>query len=175
MYDVTDKKNAVKALQKCLNELSRVIPSLPSHAVDGVFSETTRDDLMIFQHHAGLPETGVADEATWRAIKLEYDEAVANRECEKGVPFPMPFPLSIGARGTPVYLLQAVIGDLSDVYRSVPAPNVTGHYGTPTAYAVGLLQRRYGLPETGSVDAATWRAIHSDYTARTRLADFSDV
>ena len=174
MYDVTDRKNAVKALQNCLLELSRVIPELPAHAVDGVFSETTRDDVMLFQSHAGLPVTGVADEATWRAIKVEYDDAVSNRECEKGLPFPMALPLSIGARGTSVYLLQAVISDLSDSYRSIPAPNVTGRYGSPTAYAVGLLQRRYGLPETGNVDAATWRAILSDYTARTRISESLD-
>jgi len=172
MYDVTDRKNAVKALQKCLLELSHVIPELPAHAVDGVFSETTRDDVLLFQNHAGLPETGVADAATWAAIKREYDDAVSLRECEeKGLPFPMTLPLSVGSRGTPVYLLQAMIGDLCDSYRSIPAPNVTGIYGGPTAYAVGLLQRRYGLTETGNLDAATWRAILSDYSARLILSE----
>ena len=175
MYDVSDRKNAVKALQKCLLELSHVIPELPSHAVDGVFSETTRDDVMIFQTHAGLPCTGTVDADTWAAIKREYDGAVERRECEAGLPFPMPFPLALGARGTPVTLLQAVIGDLCDVYRSIPVPGVTGRYGSPTAYAVGLLQRRYGLPETGIVDAVTWRRILSDYTARTRLSESLDL
>ena len=175
MYDVSDRKNAVKTLQTCLLELSRVIPELPSHAVDGVFSETTRDDVMIFQAHAGLPCTGTVDADTWAAIKREYDEAVEVRECEKGLPFPMPFPLALGARGTPVTLLQAVIGDLCDVYRSIPVPGVTGRYGSPTAYAVGLLQRRYGLPETGTLDALTWRRILNDYTARTQLSKTLDL
>ena len=171
MYDVTDKANAVKALQKCLLELSRVIPELPAHPVDGVFSEATERDVLIFQSHAGLPETGVADAATWAAIKREYDEAVARRACENGLPFPITLPLSVGARGTSVTLLQAVIGELTESYRSIPAPNVTGRYGSSTAYAVGLLQRRYGLPETGNLDAATWRRILSDYTARTRISE----
>lgn len=175
MYDVSDRKNAVKTLQTCLLELSRVIPELPSHAVDGVFSETTRDDVMIFQTHAGLPCTGTVDADTWAAIKRKYDEAVEVRECEKGLPFPMPFPLALGARGTPVTLLQSVIGDLSDVYRTIPAPTVTGRYGSPTAYAVGLLQRRYGLPETGTLDALTWRRILNDYTARTQLSKTLDL
>ena len=171
MYDVTDKANAVKALQKCLLELSRVIPELPAHPVDGVFSEATERDVLIFQSHAGLPETGVADAATWAAIKREYDEAVARRACENGLPFPITLPLSVGARGTSVTLLQAVIGELTESYRSIPAPNVTGRYGSSTAYAVGVLQRRYGLPETGNLDAATWRRILSDYTARTRISE----
>ena len=175
MYDVSERKNAVRTLQSCLLELSRLIPELPSHAVDGVFSETTRDDVMIFQTHAGLPSTGTVDADTWAAIKREYDAAVSSRECERGLPFPMPFPLSLGARGTPVTLLQSVIGDLSDVYRSIPAPGVTGRYGSPTAYAVGLLQRRYGLPETGTLDAVTWRRILSDYTARTHLSETLDL
>ncbi|MBP5427984.1 MAG: peptidoglycan-binding protein [Clostridia bacterium] len=171
MYDVSDQKNAVKALQKCLLELSRVIPALPSHPVDGVFSETTRDDVLIFQAHAGLPETGIADAATWEAIKREYDQAVARRESEAGLPFPMTLPLSVGSRGTSVYLLQAVVGELAENYRSIPAPDVSGRYGTSTSYAVGLLQRRYGLPETGNLDADTWRRILSDYTARTRVSE----
>ena len=171
MYDVSEKKNAVKALQKCLLELSRVIPALPGHPVDGVFSETTRDDVLIFQSHAGLPETGVADAPTWEAIKREYDQAVARRACEVGLPFPMTLPLSVGSRGTSVYLLQAVIGELAENYRSIPAPDVSGRYGTSTAYAVGLLQRRYGLPETGILDADAWQRILSDYTARTRVSE----
>ena len=176
MYDVSEKKNAVKSLQKCLLELSHVIPALPSHPVDGVFSEVTRDDVMIFQSHAGLPETGVADAATWEAIKRAYDEAVALRACEeKGLPFPMALPLSVGARGTSVCLLQAVIGELAEVYRSIPAPDVTGRYGSSTAYAVGLLQRRYGLPETGVLDAAAWTKILSDYTARARISESLDA
>ncbi|MBR6053383.1 MAG: peptidoglycan-binding protein [Clostridia bacterium] len=174
MYDVSDKKNAIKALQTCLLELSHVIPELPSHAVTGVFSETTRDDLMIFQNHAGLPCTGIADAPTWAAIKREYDEAKANRECEKGLPFPVTLPLSLGSRGTSVTLVQAVIGELCEVYGSIPAPGVTGRYGSPTAYAVGMLQRRYELPETGTLDAPTWRKTLADYTARTRLSEGQD-
>ena len=171
MYDVSDRKNAVKALQKCLLELSRVIPELSPHPSDGVFSETTRDDVLVFQSHAGLPETGVVDAATWEAIRREYVAAVALRECEKGLPFPMALPLGVGARGTSVTLLQSVIGELSESYRSVPAPDVTGRYGTSTSYAVAMLQRRYGLPESGNLDAATWRRILSDYTARTRISE----
>ena len=176
MYDVTDKREAIRSLQTCLLELSRVIPNLPPHPADGVFSETTRDDVLIFQSYAGLPETGVADAATWEALKRAYDEALEKRECEKkGLPFPMTLPLSVGSRGTSVYLLQSVIGELSEYYRSVPAPNVTGRYGTSTSYAVGLLQRRYGLTETGTTDAATWRRMLSDYTARQRLSETLDV
>ena len=176
IYDATDKAEATRTLQKCLLELSRVIPNLPPHPSDGVFSETTRDDVLIFQSYAGLPETGVADAATWGALKRAYDDAVKKRECEEtGLPFPMTLPLAVGSRGTPVYLIQSVIGDLTEYYRSVPAPNVTGRYGTSTAYAVGLLQRRYGLRETGVTDAATWRRILSDYTARLRLSETLDV
>ena len=83
----------------------------------------------------------------------------------------MTLPLSVGSRGTSVYLLQAMIGELAENYRSIPAPDVSGRYGTSTAYAVGLLQRRYGLPETGILDADAWQRILSDYTARTRVSE----
>ena len=67
-----------------------------------------------------------------------------------------------------------MIGELCEVYGSIPAPGVTGRYGSPTAYAVGMLQRRYELPETGILDAPTWRKTLADYTARTRLSEGQD-
>ena len=171
MYDVRDKKNAVRELQTYLLELSRVIPGLPSHPPDGVFSERTRDDLLIFQTHAGLPATGVADYDTWCAVKREYDAAIRVKKCSEALPFPMTLPLSPGSRGTSVTLLQSVIGELAEEYRTLPAQNVTGEYGSATAYAVGVLQRRYGLPESGNLDPLTWGRILSDYTAMTRLSE----
>ena len=171
MYDISNKASAVKELQRYLLELSQIIPELPSHPIDGVYSESTQKDVLIFQSHAGLPETGIVDYATWCAVVKEYKAAILNKKCSSGLSFPMTLPLSVGSRGSSVTLLQSVICDLCDVYRNVPAPNVTGEYGNTTAYAVGILQRRYGLPETGTLDPLTWGRILADYSSSQRLSE----
>ena len=170
MYDISNKANAIRELQRYLLELSQSIPELPSHPVDGVYSDATQNDVLLFQSHAGLPETGNVDFATWCAIVKEYKTSILQKNASK-LPFPMTLPLSVGSRGSSVTLLQSVIYDLCDVYNNVPAPNVTGEYGTSPAYAVGILQRRYGLPETGTLDPLTWGRILADYSSSVRLSE----
>jgi peptidoglycan hydrolase-like protein with peptidoglycan-binding domain len=41
--------------------------------VDGIYAAATRGALIAFQQHAGLPQTGVADAATWRALAWHFE------------------------------------------------------------------------------------------------------
>ena len=59
----------VSSLQYMLRQLSKAYRSLPQLAVDGVFGERTLEAVMRFQREAGLPVTGVVDQATWNAIR----------------------------------------------------------------------------------------------------------
>ena len=59
----------VSSLQYMLRQLSRTYQSLPRLVVDGVFGERTLEAVMRFQREAGLPVTGVVDQATWNAIR----------------------------------------------------------------------------------------------------------
>ena len=58
----------VSSLQYMLGQLSRTYHYLPQLAVDGVYGERTLEAVMRFQREAGLPVTGVVDQATWNAI-----------------------------------------------------------------------------------------------------------
>ncbi len=66
-----------------------------------------------------------------------------------------PVPLAEGAAGELVAELQRTLGRRL----AAAAPAVDGEFGPATAAAVRLFQRQASLPETGSVDAATWRAL----------------
>lgn len=58
----------VSSLQYMLRQLSKTYQFLPELAVDGVYGERTLEAVMRFQREAGLPVTGVVDQATWNAI-----------------------------------------------------------------------------------------------------------
>lgn len=72
---------------------------------------------------------------------------------------PQPFfskSLKPGDRGEEVRNLQTILKSDSSVY---PQGMVTGFYGSLTANAVKKLQRKYGLPQTGVLDAKTQEVI----------------
>ncbi len=60
--------HAVVALQRLLRE--KVGPTVPT---DGVFGPATTSAVKAFQAHMGLPQTGVADAATWRALVWHFE------------------------------------------------------------------------------------------------------
>ncbi|GAA5611713.1 hypothetical protein Spla01_02868 [Streptomyces platensis] len=59
-----------------------------------------------------------------------------------------------GSRGAQVRELQARLAQLG-LFGRTP----TGYYGSVTTTAVRAFQRRQGLPRTGTVQPATWRAL----------------
>lgn len=101
--------------------------------IDGAFGPTTADGVLAFQSSRGLFETGVVDEGTWGALVI---------------------PLGPGATGEAVFAVQRLLRE--KVAAAVPTD---GAYGSATTAAVRAFQAHMGLAQTGSVNAATWRAL----------------
>lgn len=65
-----------------------------------------------------------------------------------------PDSLQPGSAGVEVVSLQLALRALACF-----EGKVDGHFGTKTSSALQQLQRDFGLPETGQLDAATWYAL----------------
>ncbi|MBE5870077.1 MAG: peptidoglycan-binding protein [Lachnospiraceae bacterium] len=62
----------VRQLQEQLNRISQSYPAIPKVNVDGVYGNQTAAAVSAFQKVFGLPQTGVADFATWYAVSNVY-------------------------------------------------------------------------------------------------------
>lgn len=62
----------VSLLQYLLSMLSQFYVTIPFVTIDGVFGNDTLQAVLALQRDAGLPETGVVDEATWLALVNRY-------------------------------------------------------------------------------------------------------
>ena len=60
-------------------------------------------------------------------------------------------------------LLQYMLSVLSAHIATIPPVNIDGIYGQATKAAVLAAQRRFGLPETGTVGQQTWDEIYDQY------------
>ena len=161
----------VRSLQTMLRVLGEDEPALKNIVPDGFYGDQTRNAVYHFQRSRGLPATGVTDQTTWDRIVAEYPSALTRRlEAQ-----PLQIILEPGAvikrgqRGNNLYIVQAVLLTLSEVYNSIPAPAITGQLDALTAESIQSFQYLSGLPQTGELDKVTWKHMALQYTLAENL------
>ncbi len=145
-----------------LQEYLRIMALRDDHhrelGVDGIFGPETEEAVRDFQRMSGLPVTGKVDHTTWERLVTDYkDMLTLLTEAEAIRPFPAPqHVIRRGDTGTIVYVLQAMINDITELIEELKTLAVTGVYDEDTAQLVTQLQHISGYPETGEVDRLFW-------------------
>lgn len=154
----------VESLQTMLRLISfsdpRILPLIP----DGYYGSNTYASVRSFQEVSGLPVTGAADLQTWQIIADTY----ARISTETGAPVVLPFwqngqQIEPGSQNAHLYLVQAMLLALSGIYPTLKAPGISGILDSETQSGIQQIQRAAALPETGSLDTLTWRALSALY------------
>ena len=154
---------AVRQIQRCLNNVSVRHPSIPRLTEDGVFGNFTRNAVIAFQRIFGLTADGVVGPITWNRLM---------NECASGGSGTMPpypgAPLRIGSSGESVRQVQRCLNNISNRFPAIPRLAQDGAFGNMTRDAVITFQRIFGLTEDGVVGPVTWDKIMSEcgYTSR---------
>lgn len=161
----------VVTLQVALNRIGQNYPAIPKiPAIDGIFGSRTEAAVRSFQQIFNLAADGIVGPATWYAIVRIYTAVTALSELRSqgqqfyAINWTPPNALQIGSSGEKVRQLQYMLSILASYISSIPSLNIDGIYGTATRAAVLAAQRRFGLPETGVVDAQTWDEIYDQFS-----------
>ena len=160
----------VRQIQVRLNRISQNYPSIPKIAVtDGLFSFDTEAAVKTFQEIFGLTPDGIVGRATWYKIQLIYNSVKRLNELNSEGISPeditdvyYAFP-EFGDTGSGVRNLQYYLDYLSRFYSTIPPVDIDGIFGETTRTAVIALQKTFGLPENGVVDADTWYTMLNAY------------
>lgn len=137
------------------------LPVIP----DGIYGNQTQRAVSRFQQERGLPVTGIADQSTWERIVLEYPDALARVSpaepirilLDPGAEF------RLGDESYYIYLMQAMLLALGEIYESVTVPQVNGIFDQVTADSVASFQMMSQLPQTGIMDKVTWKHLALQY------------
>ena len=161
----------VVVIQVALNRIAQSYPAIPKiPAVDGIFGSRTEATVRAFQQIFGLTPDGIVGQGTWYAIVRLYTAVTSLSELQSqgqqfyAINWSPPGGLDLGDSGEKVRLLQYMLSVLSTYIPSIPPLSVDGIYGQQTRNAVLAAQRRFALPETGTVGAQTWDAIYDQYS-----------
>lgn len=160
----------VVVLQVALNRIAQSYPAIPKiPAADGIFGSRTAATVRAFQQIFGLAADGIVGPATWYAIVRLYTAVTSLSELRSqgqqfyAINWSPPGSLQTGDTGEKVRQLQYMLSVLSSYIPGIPNVTVDGIYGSRTRAAVLAAQRRFQLPETGSVDNTTWDEIYDQY------------
>ncbi|MBQ1244490.1 MAG: peptidoglycan-binding protein [Clostridia bacterium] len=162
MYDISDKRNAIREAQRFLLELHYATEYIPHIAIDGIYGEETRNAIGIFQSYNGLPITKEIDYITWQLLYEQFLLEEEKRLSEDYLILEEGLPLSLGAIGVDVELLQFLINRLSEKYDRIMRVETNGIFNYQTASALAELQKIYRIEETGILDRPTLNLIISD-------------
>ena len=115
-------------------------------------------------------------EQGWDAVsilKKYYGAEIYLKSAEKVEGVPMSYGnevLSPGSEGEAVRTVQTQLNRIADNFPAIPKIPADGSYGPATQAAVTEFQKIFHLPQTGSVDFATWYEISNVYVAVAELA-----
>lgn len=163
--DETLVSQPIRSLQTMLRIIAEANPNHPSVVPDGIYGPDTVRAVTYFQRQAGLPVTGMTDQATWDAIVPVYETAqVEILEAEPLILLLNPGQvIAIGEENPNLYVVQAVLTVLSRFYGSITPPEMSGVLDVATSNSLSSFQQLSGLPVTGQLDKTTWKQLALHY------------
>ena len=151
----------IRSLQTMLRVIAEDDRSLPTLIPDGIYGPSTMIAVTAFQRKYGIPVTGIADEETWDRVNAVYETALVR--VGKAEPIEILLEpnqvILIGERSPYVYLLQAMLAQLSYDHSNLHFPGFTGVLDVDTAESLRAFQSLAGLPITGTLDRVTWKHL----------------
>jgi len=161
----------VVIIQTSLNRISQNYPAIPKiPQIDGIYGPRTEASVKALQQIFGLRSDGIVGPATWYLLVRLYTAVTSLSELRSqgqkyyAITWSPPNVLQIGDTGEQVEFLQYMLQTLSTFIPEIPPVTIDGVYGIETRSAVLASQRRFRLPETGTVGAATWNEIYAQYS-----------
>lgn len=162
----------IRSLQTMLRVIAENDPDYPVIIPDGIYGPELMEGVSVFQRKHGLPVTGITDLDTWEAVVALYHPSLTDQIRAQTLEILLS-PGQVIGRGQwdpLIYLVQAILLALSEIYHSIEKPAMTGILEETTASALASFQALCGLPATGQLDKNTWKHLALQFPLASNLS-----
>jgi len=151
----------VRSLQTMLRVIAKDDNRLPTVVPDGIYGPTTMNAVTAFQRREGLPITGIADQRTWERVTQAYEPALIRIDKAEPIEIIMDSGQIFhrGEASPYIYLLQAILTQLSENHPQIIATELSGILDQNTSTSLLEFQKLAGLIQTGELDKITWKHL----------------
>ncbi|HBB72801.1 MAG TPA: spore cortex-lytic enzyme, pre-pro-form [Ruminococcus sp.] len=158
-YTSAQKRQHIYEIQTYLHAIALMDDSIPLVIPNGIYDNDTIIAVKAFQRKYGLPDTGNTDTATWNKIVSVYRSELMAAPIPYAAFPSAKYTAAPGDSGQLIYILQAMLHDVSTHYDNAPDVTICGDYNQATESAVRRFQQWSGLPQNGRVDSGTWNML----------------
>ena len=151
----------IRSLQTMLRVIAEDDDRQPSVIPDGIYGPQTMKAVAAFQRNHTLPATGVTDQRTWDSIHAEYEPALIRVAPAQPLELVLD-PGLVYRRGDSdpdLYVIQALLLVLSQLYDGISPPSQWGVLDDATAFSLETFQEMNALPRTGELDKITGKHL----------------
>lgn len=156
-------------IQRAINTVASIYPAIPNILVDGIMHERCVYAIKVFQELFQIHADGMINENTWRMLFTTAFKIEEGIHITQGMP-PFPDePLTLGAHGSSVLLIQNRLRTISNLYSSIPFIDSDACFGVATHQCILAFQDLLGLKKDGVLDHFTWTLLHQVYEEIIRI------
>lgn len=166
MTEYFEAESPIADLQGYLRMASRIYPTLPEIAVDGIYGAQTTAAVKEFQRLNDRALTGEVDYDTWELMRLTANAIrMLDSEPIRGVDFPPELLVGMQSEQEQAYYVSIMLNRIAEGFENITDVELGAGYDSNTRDAVTELQRAAGLEPTGITDKRTWNLMSDVYTA----------
>ena len=172
MYQQTDKKSAIKEIQKYLYVLSdRKYTEIPRIPIDGIFDKETEAAVIKFQEIKLLSKSGIVDYETFTALYDDYLGVVEDVYTADYIFGDGSFPLSENDQSEDVRALHIMINELRKTYPQINPVGTGAYFSKRTGDAIEILSELFILPKSRKLNKELYRRMIDEINARNRFEE----
>ncbi|NME82300.1 peptidoglycan-binding domain-containing protein [Clostridium sp. SM-530-WT-3G] len=122
----------------------------------------------------GSKDLGSQGRLPYEILQYYYGNDIELTTAQKVQGSPQSYPgynLTVGSQGRPVKMIQEQINKISVNYPLIPKVSQDGNFTQKMADSIKVFQSVFNLPQTGSIDYATWYKISDVYVGVSKIAE----